>query len=365
MNTSGAIPVRTSRWRRGGCAALAALALVATGCGSGAQGGQTASEGGVPEASSPAADGSGAARPDASPAPDATGAPDAGTATPDAGEETGTPRPPPPPGDSGTAPPLAGPCPPLPQPCLILPMGDSITFGMRATATGHTSIGGYRRYLEKSLLAAGKVFEYVGGCPGFSGRCRIPPDGDPPYCFDGGAPELGRHDGHPGWDINAFRARQGESCPGSVATFLSRVTDNPGQHVTPDIVLLMVGANDVRAGSGIRDGAALRFRYLLDEMLAALPGSTRIVVGLVTPNLNGTNNKDGVIPYNHSITSVVKNRRAAGFNVRLVNTYSAIHIDANGTSPDLSSDHLHPNEQGYKKIAAVWDKAIEPWVRGP
>lgn len=240
-------------------------------------------------------------------------------------------------------------------------MGDSITFGMRATPTGHNSIGGYRRYLARSLLAAGKHFEYVGSCPGFVGRCPVP-GGDPPICFPGGDPDIGQHDGHPGWDINAFRARQSEQCPGSIQSFLSRVVDGQGDHVTPNIILLMVGANDVRAGSGIRAGAATRFGYLLTDLHAAVPPATRVVVGLVTPNLNGTNNQDGVIPFDQKITKIVRARRDQGWNVRLVNTYSAIEITAAGTSPDLSSDLLHPNEQGYQNIAAVWYKAIAPWV---
>ncbi len=280
---------------------------------------------------------------------------DAGVA--DAGTEPIDPGAP----DGGSAA-VSGPCPPLPAPCRILAMGDSITFGMRATPTGPTSSGGYRRYLRRSLLDAGKAFEYVGACPGFEGRCRIPPDGEPPYCFAGGAPELGRHDGHPGWDIDAFRAREGGACPGSVATFLSRVTDDSGSPVTPDIVLLMVGANDVRAGAGIREGAADRFAFLLDELFAELPSSTLVVVGTVTPNLVGTNDRDGVRPFNRALRTIVDARRDAGRNVRLVDTYGAIRIDASGSSPDLSSDRLHPNERGYEAIARRWYDAIAPLV---
>lgn len=252
----------------------------------------------------------------------------------------------------------AGPCPAAPAPCRILPMGDSITFGIRATPSGSVSSGGYRRYLRRALLDDRKSFAYVGTCPGFGGRCRILPDGNPLYCQSGGAPELGRHDGHPGWDINAFRARDGGSCPGDIDTFLSRVTDSQGEHVTPDIVLLLVGANDVRAGAGIREGAARRFRYLLDDLLAALPDRTLIAVGSVTPNLNGTNNRDGVIPFNEAITDVVRARRDAGHNVMMVDTYGAIRINGSGNSPDLSSDRLHPNEQGYQRIAERWLDAI-------
>lgn len=258
---------------------------------------------------------------------------------------------------------VQGPCPPLPEPCRILPMGDSITFGVRATPTGPTSSGGYRRYLRRALRDAGRTFEYVGACPGHGGRCRIPPSGEPPYCFPGGAPELGQHDGHPGWDINAFRARTGGACPGSVETFLSRVRDGSGRPATPHIVLLMVGANDVRAGSGIRQGAARRFGYLLDELLAALPPTTRVVVGTVTPNLVGTNDRDGVRPFNRAVRAIVAARRRAGREVQIVDTYGAIAVDASGRSPDLSSDRLHPNERGYRKIARRWLEAIAPLVR--
>jgi lysophospholipase L1-like esterase len=247
-------------------------------------------------------------------------------------------------------------------------MGDSITFGRRATADGgHDSSGGYRRYLRRSLLDAGKTFELVGACPGFVGRCQIPPNRTPPilpaYCASETTTGLGHHDGHPGWDINAFRARMGYECPGSIENYLSRVVDDDDHRVMPHIVLLMVGANDVRAGSGIREGAALRFSYLLDELLTALPSTSLLVVGLVTPNLVGTNNRDGVIPFNRAVTNLVRAHRDAGRNVRLVNTYSAIRITSSGDSPDLSPDDLHPNERGYQAIAARWYDAIAPLVR--
>lgn len=266
-------------------------------------------------------------------------------------------------GSTDAGPPLEGPCPAYPAPCLVLPMGDSVTFGMRATPSGATSSGGYRRYLRRRLLDEGRAFAYVGACPGVAGRCRIPPDGDPLYCAAGGAPEIGRHDGHPGWDVNAFRARTGGACPGSIATFLARVTDDAGDHVTPHVVLLMVGANDVRAGAGIRDGAATRFGYLMDELLAALPDTTLLVVGTVTPNLNGTNDRDGVRPFNRVVRTIVGAHRDAGRNVMLVDTYGAIRVDGSGSSPDVSSDGLHPNEQGYQRIADVWYDAIGDRIR--
>lgn len=223
------------------------------------------------------------------------------------------------------------PCPALPaQPCLLLPLGDSITLGAQSEAGG-----GYRRFLDQTARAARRSFQLVGSI------------------VDG----VGRHDGHAGANINDVRT--GFPNPGAppvgLGGYLATVTDGTTR-VTPHVVLLMIGANDVREAAMIRDGSAMRLARLLDELIARLPDAL-IVVAQITPNLNGTNDSNGVVPYNTAAATIVDARRRAGRHVALVDMHSPIG------RTDLSGDLLHPNDRGYRKIAAVWFRALDPWLR--
>src|SRR5689334_14209982 len=92
----------------------------------------------------------------------------------------------------------------------IMPLGDSITLGV-GEPTGHP-YAGYRLPLWKLLGAAGHAFDFVG-----SARCGPPnlPDKD--------------HEGHPGWTIAQLEELLPQSLP----------------HYRPDLILLVIGTNDL------------------------------------------------------------------------------------------------------------------------
>ena len=260
---------------------------------------------------------------DSSP-PDDAGEPDAGAPVDAITPDVDPARP-----DSGRF----DPCPATPaQPCLLLPLGDSITFGSHSEAGG-----GYRRFLDQTARAARRSLRFVGST----------------------ADAVGRHDGHPGAAINDVRTgfpRAGAT-PVGLAGYLATVTDGAAR-VTPHVVLLMIGANDVREAAMIRAGSATRLASLLDELTARLPGAL-VVVAQITPNLNGTNDANGVVPYNAAVAAIVEARRRAGRHVTLVDMHSPI------TRADLSDDLLHPIDRGYRKIAAGWYRELEPLLRAP
>jgi lysophospholipase L1-like esterase len=194
----------------------------------------------------------------------------------------------------------------------ILPIGDSLTEG------GAT--GGYRYPLQDLLEAEGYKFRFLGSRSG-------PPDGahDP------------HHDGHPGAEIAAFSRDDGAGRP--------RVRWKDYQ---PDIVLLMVGTDDP-AKAVDPAGAPKGLAVLLDTILNDCP-STHVIVAQLPP-LADAAAEQRVRRLNAAIPLLVKVRANVGALISSVDLRSALGLG------DLE-DGIHPNAEGYKKIAAAWRKAI-------
>jgi hypothetical protein len=112
------------------------------------------------------------------------------------------------------------PCPADGTPCAIMPLGDSITDGVGASAPG----GGYRVELFHKAVQAGKAITFVGSAT----------DPNGPTTLDG-KPFPRNHEGHPGYTIDTSGTNSGIAplVDASIAT----------NH--PHIVLLMIGTNDI------------------------------------------------------------------------------------------------------------------------
>jgi lysophospholipase L1-like esterase len=196
-------------------------------------------------------------------------------------------------------------------PVRILPLGDSITYGL-----GSLRHGSYRVELAHRLRAAGVAVDMVGS--NRSGPAGADDD----------------NEGHSGWRIDQVAERADEW----MATY------------RPDVVLLHVGTNDMRSDEKAA-GAAARLSALVDRLLAASPDVTVLVaeiVGARDDSLGGFY-QHRIDAYNSRIPSIVA---ARGDRVRLVN-----QTGVDGT--DLY-DVLHPNEFGYRKMAWNWYRALRP-----
>jgi hypothetical protein len=223
-----------------------------------------------------------------------------------------------------------GPCPPKGTPCAIMPLGDDITQGMPDPAAG-----GYRARIFHLALVNMKSVSFVG-----SGA-------DGPATIDGVAfPKA--HEGHDGFTIDDSQFRMGISplVPAAIATH------------KPNIVLLMVGTNDVDTGvSAIPD----RLGALMDTILDADP-KLLLVVAQVIPQQRATPLDQQVQTYNTAIPPLVKTRADAGKHVILVDMYTPIK-----STPDygnvLFADRLHPSRAGYDLIGDTWYAAIGPFLK--
>ena len=205
------------------------------------------------------------------------------------------------------------PC-PAAEPCRILPLGDSITYGF-----GYD--GGYRVELFKRARAEGKSITFTGSL--ING----------PLTVDGVSFPR-NNEGHSGWKINQ----------------LLSVLPTPALEPLPNIILLMIGTNDLGENDAVAD-APNRLGALLDE-LAVLAPDALIVVSTIIPL---PSSKD-VMTYNAAIAPIVQERRSAGRHILFVDQFKDFPTSELG-------DGVHPNRAGYERMAGVWYAAIRALLR--
>lgn len=267
--------------------------------------------GGAPDSGS--TDDAGTARDSGS--ADAGSAPDSGS--PDAGKPDAT--------DGGS--PLFNPCPSTGD-CRIMPLGDSITDGVPGG-------GGYRVELFRRATLDGRALTYVG-----SRR-------NGPSSVDGHAfPQ--NHEGYSGYTIDDAPGKSG------IYPLVERALKNS----TPNIVLLMIGTNDLTANLELPKAPA-RLGLLIDRIAATSPNALVVVAKIIPSTQDGLN--ANIRTYNEGIARVVSERLAAGKHVLLVDQYEPFIQNA-GFKTQWMADWLHPTADGYATMARVWYAAIKPFL---
>jgi lysophospholipase L1-like esterase len=223
------------------------------------------------------------------------------------------------------------PCPPKGTPCAVLPLGDSITFGV-----GSSTYGGYRAPLFHLAVQSAQSITFVGS------------QTDGPAMVDG-LPFPQQSEGHSGFTIADGGGRSG-------------ITALAGSSVTkyqPNIVTLMIGTNDVDIGLDLANAPA-RLGALMDIVLAADPKLLLVVAQIVPTTDDGENSL--VQAYNAAVPGLVSTRAASGKHVTMVDMYGAFTAHA-AYKTDYMSDKLHPNDAGYAVMAATWYAKIGPLLR--
>jgi lysophospholipase L1-like esterase len=201
----------------------------------------------------------------------------------------------------------------------VLPLGDSITWGAGAPDTS-----GYRAELYRQVTDGGHALDFVG-----SQRSGSLSDDD--------------HEGYPGWRIDEIHGIAGCIVAG----------------YRPNIVTLHIGTNDMVQDHELLTAAA-RLGSLVDQILTSAPETTVLVSNLVLstdPVLDAR-----VQAYNAQVPAIVSIRKNAGKHVQLVDM-SAV------TGSDMA-DALHPDANGYVKMATAWNRGIDEvlsygWVGEP
>jgi lysophospholipase L1-like esterase len=226
-------------------------------------------------------------------------------------------------GAGGAAPAPFSPC-PQDDFCKVLPLGDSITLG-----TGYA--GGYRVKLFKNSIADAKHLTFVGSQ-------RNGPDKVNSSTF----PQ--NHEGYAGYTIERLRTE--------LLPKIASSTFRPAPH----IVLLMVGTDDMSAGTATdQQAASQRVGPLLDELIRLAPNALIVVAKIIPlgPSQAGSANVKAFVD---ALPAIVQERAAAGKHVVL--------IDPSTSFPMTElADGVHPTQRGYDVIGDVWYAAIHPYLR--
>ena len=201
----------------------------------------------------------------------------------------------------------------------VLPLGDSITWGI-----GSPSGNSYRGFLANQLTSQGHALDFVG-----SGRNGPMADPD--------------NEGHSGWRIDQIAA----------------VTDATLARYRPNLVTLEIGTNDLNQNYQVAT-AADRLGALIDQITRGAPDATVLVGSLI---VSTSPTEEASRPaFNQRIPGIVQAAQAAGRHVRLVDMGAV-------TAGDLS-DSLHPNDNGFEKMASAFDAGVQAadaagWIKAP
>jgi hypothetical protein len=203
-----------------------------------------------------------------------------------------------------------------------LPFGDSITRGAKSSDDA-----GYRSALFKLIVAGKKKATFTGSLS--NGPAQVSGQSFPRM-----------HEGRPGWTIDPGYNMISSSYGG-----ISSLVPSPALNGDPNIILLMIGTNDLFA----RDTAnmATRLEVLLDAIAENTPNAL-IVLAQITPLESGSS---ALTAYNAKIPGIIESHAAKGQHI--------IGVDMSQLPTSDLADGTHPNDQGYAFMANIWYEAIK------
>jgi Ca2+-binding RTX toxin-like protein len=207
----------------------------------------------------------------------------------------------------------------------IMPLGDSITYGVVASSQISNQNGGYRTVLWDKFQKNDMTIDFVGSSSnGPSGPDSL---GDKD------------HQGERGKTIDWIDAR--------INGFL-------GNH-QPDIVLLMIGTNDT-SGDSVSNMVSELSR-LIDKITAFSPDLDLFVSTIPPARIASRNAK--AEEYNSQMSGLITAKQAQGKQVSFVNmTGGANGLTMSDISPLSIDNGLHPTLDGYQKIGNFWYNAM-------
>ncbi|CAM1503527.1 Fc.00g011180.m01.CDS01 [Cosmosporella sp. VM-42] len=215
----------------------------------------------------------------------------------------------------------------------VLPIGDSITFGVGSSTGGDATTGynGYRKSLYETLKGRGNSVDFVGGLR--SGHGDIA-DKD--------------NEGHRGETINEIARHSLE-----------------GIYAAPNIVLLHAGTNNMKTASDATN-APSDLESLIDLILSRSPNAAVLVCQIIPADGSRSTYADfpsRIETFNKAIPAIVKGFTDDGKNVAVVDMHSAVSISQ-------LADGLHPNDDGYENMTETYYAAIQQadedgWITKP
>jgi len=213
--------------------------------------------------------------------------------------------------------------------CKVLPLGDSITRGKAGFS--------YREGLKQLLAAKGIAVDYVGSGIEKKGPHGPGHDIDTPYT-EAQIKALDNDLEHDGWG-------------GYTISELDRHIDQLLAQARPDFVLLMIGTNDIDQKEALNE-APRRLESLLRKIRALVPGA-KIICASVPPCLKTKGDLELSLEYNRQIPGIIEKVNGQQKQIAFADIASALN-----SATDLLPDMVHPNAQGFEKIARAWAESI-------
>lgn len=209
----------------------------------------------------------------------------------------------------------------------FMPLGDSITLGWNYyPGTSYPSPGGYRTVLWQKLVQQDNAnIDFVGSL-----------SHGPSTLTDK------NHEGHSGERIDQIRV--------NIDGYLSSAS--------PDMILLMIGTNDVTQNYNLSTAPA-RLQDLVDRICIDRP-TAHLMVSTIPPR---PGRDSAVSAYNSAIPGIVTESQNKGCKTSFFDMFSAM------TASDIAtSDNTHPTMAGYDKMAnavyasvkALYDTIVAP-----
>ncbi len=196
------------------------------------------------------------------------------------------------------------------EPLRIMPVGDSITKGLCSTNTN-----GYRKPLYINLINQGYNIDFVGSQA------------------DGDFADTD-HEGHSGW-----HAAEDDTDDDILTNIYNWLMVNQ-----PEIALLHIGTNDITWG----DEDPNEVNDILNEIDRYETDSNESVTVILALIINRTPYSSKTTQFNNDLNDIALNRIANGDDIIVVDMETALDY-----STDMY-DNVHPNDNGYAKMAAVW-----------
>jgi hypothetical protein len=231
------------------------------------------------------------------------------------------------------------------DPIRIMVVGDSVSVGYTDNPKWTVPFEfGFRSGLYQRLTNSGMAVQFVGG--------SLEP-------WNGGARgTYGVPTNTPTLDLRklgqdhcaAYGGRKISYVSGNIASWLSTYS--------PDIVLLMIGVNDIHDAPSEPAATKQSLRKIITDITTIAP-NTHLIVAQITPY--GVN-CPGIVKYNKYIREVlVPSFAAQGKHVTTVDQYANLLVP--GTTRidgSLFANGLnHPNSSVYDRMADTWFKGIQ------
>jgi lysophospholipase L1-like esterase len=224
----------------------------------------------------------------------------------------------------------------------IMALGDSITAGYTDNSAWTVPYSyGYRSGLYTRLTNAHYSFQFVGGSQEpLNGAFGTVKTIDNTVNLPAVDQDYSR--GYGGWKIDKIT--------GNVSKWLN--SDNP------DVVLLMIGINDITKGSTANPTTAETSLNTLVTNIVAQRPNAYVIVAQITPYSTDT---PAIVYYNNYIkNTLVPSFTAQGRRVSTVDQYSNFLTTGGSIDASLYSNGInHPNATGYNLMAQTWLSGIQ------